>query len=53
MLKNPFPTNSLIKKYQSLINQINTLEEELQTLTDSELRSKSLKLKKNIGRIKI
>jgi preprotein translocase subunit SecA len=46
MLKNPFNTNSLVNKYQSLINQINTLESELKTLTDSELRAKSLKLKK-------
>ena len=46
MLKNPFTTNSLLKKYQSLINHINILEDDLKTLTDSELRSKSLKLKK-------
>jgi preprotein translocase subunit SecA len=46
MLKNPFNKNSLVNKYQSLINQINTLESELKTLTDSELRAKSFKLKK-------
>lgn len=46
MLKNPFNKNSLVSKYQSLINQINTLENELKTLTDSELRAKSFKLKK-------
>lgn len=46
MLKNPFLKNSLIKKYQSLINKINTFEDELKALTDSELRAKSLKLKK-------
>jgi preprotein translocase subunit SecA len=46
MLKNPFNKNSLVNKYQSLINQINTLESELKALTDSELRAKSLKLKK-------
>ena len=46
MLKNPFNNNSLVNKYQNLINQINTLENELKTLTDSELRAKSLKLKK-------
>jgi preprotein translocase subunit SecA len=46
MLKNPFNKNSLLSKYQSLINEINTLESELKTLTDSELRAKSLKLKK-------
>jgi len=46
MLKNPFTNNSLINKYKSLINQINALEENLKELTDSELRAKSLKLKK-------
>ena len=46
MLKNPFTNNSLIKKYQSLINQINLLEDELKLLDDSELRAKSFKLKK-------
>jgi preprotein translocase subunit SecA len=46
MLKNPFNKNSLLNKYQSFINQINTLEAELKGLTDSELRAKSLKLKK-------
>jgi preprotein translocase subunit SecA len=46
MLKNPFTNNSLVNKYQSLINQINTSEDELKTLTDIELRAKSFKLKK-------
>ena len=46
MLKNPFTNNSIVKKYQNLINQINTLEDELKILTDSELRAKSFKLKK-------
>ena len=46
MLKNPFTNNSLVNKYQNLINQINTLENELKTLPDSELRAKSFKLKK-------
>ncbi len=46
MLKNPFNKNSLLNKYQSLITQINTLEDELKTLNDSELRAKSFKLKK-------
>ena len=45
MLRNPFTTNSLVKKYQNLINQINILEDELTILTDSELRAKSFKLK--------
>jgi preprotein translocase subunit SecA len=46
MLKNPFNKNSLVSKYQTLISQINTLESELKLLTDSELRAKSFKLKK-------
>jgi preprotein translocase subunit SecA len=46
MLKNPFNHNSLINKYQNLINQINVLENDLKSLTDNELRSKSFKLKK-------
>nr|UDP55614.1 subunit A of preprotein-translocase [Schizostauron trachyderma] len=46
MLKNPFTNNSLLKKYQNLVNQINILEDELKILTDSELRAKSFKLKK-------
>jgi preprotein translocase subunit SecA len=46
MLKKPFTNNSIVKKYQSLINQINTLEDTLKTLTDSELRAKSFKLRK-------
>ena len=46
MLKNPFSNNSLVKKYQSLVNQINILENDLKPLTDSELRAKSFKLKK-------
>ena len=46
MLKIPFNNNSLLNKYQTLINQINTLENELKPLTDSELRVKSSKLKK-------
>jgi preprotein translocase subunit SecA len=46
MLKNPFNSNSLINKYQNLISQINILESRFETLTDSELRAKSLTLKK-------
>lgn len=46
MLKNPFTDNSLVTKYQSLINQINILENDLKLLSDSELRAKSFKLKK-------
>ncbi|MGL4342404.1 MAG: preprotein translocase subunit SecA, partial [Lactococcus lactis] len=46
MLKNPFTKNSLVNKYQNLINQINTFENELKILTDSEIRDKSFKLQK-------
>ena len=46
MLKNPFKSTSLVNKYQNLINQINILEDDLKTLSDSELRAKSFKLKK-------
>lgn len=38
--------NSVIKKYNDLINQINILESRLKILTDSELRAESVKLKK-------
>ena len=46
MLKNPFKKNSLVNQYKSLMNQINVLENDLKTLSDSELRAKSFKLKK-------
>ena len=46
MLKNWFGKNSLLNKYQSLMNQIKTLESDLKILSDSELRTKSFKLKK-------
>lgn len=46
MLKTPFTNNLLLKKYQKFINQMNILEDNLKLLTDSELRYKSLKLRK-------
>ena len=46
MLKNPFTKNSVLNKYRDLVNQINNFEPELKTLTDSELRAKSFRLKK-------
>ena len=46
MLKNWFGNNSLLNNYQSLLNQIKTLESDLKILSDSELRAKSFKLKK-------
>ena len=38
--------NSITKKYQNLVNQINNFEDKFKTLTDSELRAQSFKLKK-------
>jgi preprotein translocase subunit SecA len=46
MLKNPFIKSSIINQYQALINQINSLETNLKTLTDRELRNKTFQLKK-------
>jgi preprotein translocase subunit SecA len=46
MLKNLFSPNSILNKYQSLISQINTLETNLNTLTNSDLRAKTFELKK-------
>nr|YP_010536797.1 preprotein-translocase subunit a [Helicotheca tamesis]UYC30584.1 preprotein-translocase subunit a [Helicotheca tamesis] len=46
MLKNPFTKDSIVKKYQKLIDQINALESNLNTLTDSELRNKTFQFKK-------
>jgi preprotein translocase subunit SecA len=46
MLNKSFKNNSLIRQYQSFVNQINILENELKTLTDSELKAKSFKLQK-------
>ena len=45
MRKNLFQTNSVTKKYQNLINQINSLEDNFKTFTDSELRTATFKLK--------
>ena len=45
MLKNPFIKNSVTNQYQTLINQINALENNLKTLTDTELRNKTFQLK--------
>lgn len=45
MRKNLFQTNSFLNKYQNVINEINLLEDSLKTLSDSELRTKSFKLK--------
>ena len=37
--------NSITKKYQNLVSQINNLEDKFQTLTNNELRAQSFKLK--------
>jgi preprotein translocase subunit SecA len=46
MQKNLLKTNSFINKYQNLVNQINSFENNLKTLSDSELRAKNFKLQK-------
>ena len=46
MIRNPFIKDSVIIKYQTLIDQINSLETYLKTLTDKELRNTSFQLKK-------
>ncbi len=46
MLKNPFIKDSVTNQYQTLINQINALENSLKPLTDTELRNKTFQLKK-------
>jgi preprotein translocase subunit SecA len=46
MQKNLLQKNSITKKYQNLVNQINNFEDKFQTLTDNELRVESFKLKK-------
>ena len=46
MLKNPFKKKSIANKYQSLISEINALENNIKNLTDSELRNKTEQLKK-------
>ena len=46
MLKNPFIKDSVTNQYQTLITQINALENSLKSLTDTELRNKTFQLKK-------
>ena len=46
MQKNLLQKNSITKKYQNLVNQINSFEDKFQTLTDNDLRAQSFKLKK-------
>jgi len=49
MIKNLFYKNSIANEYQSLINQINLLEQDLKTLSNSELRVRTVQLKKKIS----
>ena len=44
--------NSITRKYQNLVNQINSFEETLQTLTDNELRVRSVNLKRRYQKLK-
>ena len=44
--------NSITKKYQNLVAQINNLEDKFQTLTDNDLRAQSFKLKKQYQKSK-
>ena len=46
MLKNPFKQNSIINEYQVLINEINSFEDKFKTLTDTEIRLKSVELER-------
>ena len=50
MLNNPFNGNVITNEYQKLINQINALEDNLKTLTDNELKQKTLQLKKRASK---
>ena len=49
MLESLFNQNSIADKYKNLVNQINVLENTMQTLTDSELRAKTFELKKIVA----
>ena len=46
MIKNLFYKNSIANEYQSLINHINLLEQDLKILSNSELRARTVQLKK-------
>ena len=46
MLKNPFKKTTLTNAYQSLIHDINSLEVNLKSLTDTEIKTKSIQLQK-------
>ena len=46
MIKNLFNKNLTLSNYQSLVNQINNLENKITILSDSDLRAKTFQLKK-------
>ena len=52
MQKNLFKTNAFKNKYQTLINEINILETQLTSLSDSELRTQNIKLKEQYTKTK-
>ena len=45
MIKSLFNQNSIVNNYRNLVNQINLLEKEITSLSDSELRTKIFQLK--------
>ena len=46
MLKNPFKKISIANEYQALVNEINSFESDFKLLTDTEIRTKSIQLRK-------
>ena len=46
MLKNPFKKISIANEYQVLVNEINSFESSFKLLTDTEIRAKSVELRK-------
>ena len=46
MLKNPFKKLSIANEYQVLVNEINSFESNFKLLTDTEIRTKSVQLRK-------
>ena len=46
MLKNPFKKISIANEYQVLVNEINNFESTFKLLTDTEIRTKSVQLRK-------
>ena len=46
MLKNPFKKISIANEYQLLVNEINLFESDFKLLTDTEIKAKSVQLRK-------